>query len=145
LGKRSQINIAPRRTVLRDVGDIVGAKVLCMENEPAVLAGMQALLKGWGCEVWPAASLEAAQDYLTPPDLILVDYHLDNGEDGIHAVRLLHAQWKREVPGIVITADHTLAAKQAAAAQGYALLPKPVKPAALRALISRVLMQRGRD
>ncbi|MES2489240.1 MAG: hybrid sensor histidine kinase/response regulator [Pseudomonadota bacterium] len=145
LGDRARISVAPKRTELRDTSEIVGARILCIENEPAVLAGMQALLEGWGCLVWPAAGLAAAQAYLDPPDLVLVDYHLDNGEDGIHVVRALNAQWQREVSGIVITADHTLAAKEAAALQGYALLPKPVKPAALRALISRLLSQRDHE
>ena len=37
------------------------------------------------------------------------------------------------------TADHTLAAKRAAAIQGYQVLGKPLKPAALRALMNRML------
>jgi DNA-binding response OmpR family regulator len=59
---------------------------------------------------------------------------------GISVARELQSFWNRSVPGIIITADHTQTAKQAASVQGYHVLPKPLKPAALRALMNRMLM-----
>ncbi|TXH02559.1 MAG: hybrid sensor histidine kinase/response regulator [Nevskiaceae bacterium] len=144
LGDPARVGVVPRRTPPRAAGEVAGACVLCVENEPSVLAGMRVLLEGWGCEVLTAAGLADAQRHDRVPDLLLVDYHLDHGEDGIHVARELQSRWPRTVPGIVITADHTQAAREAATAQGYALLPKPLKPAALRALMSRLLSQRER-
>jgi CheY-like chemotaxis protein len=46
------------------------------------------------------------------------------------------------VPAIVITADRSLAVREAARAAGAHLLNKPVKPASLRALISQWRVQR---
>ncbi len=153
LGSRSAI-AAPMRLAQRHRQDrLAGARVLVLDNEPAVLDGMRALLSGWGCEVFGARDLaEARADYgarRVIPDLALIDFHLDpDGADqttGIDVMQQLRGLWKAEVAGIVITADHTAAARAAAAAEGYTLLPKPVRPAALRALMSRVLDSRERE
>ncbi len=51
LGQASKIAPPPLRES-RHAGDrIAGATVLCVDNEPAVLAGMEALLGNWGCRV----------------------------------------------------------------------------------------------
>lgn len=132
---------APRRS-----GDrLVGLRVLCIDNEPAVLEGLQALLGSWGCEVSLARDRRDAERHWQQtgevPELALVDFHLDpdpeGDTDGIHAITRLQLIWGVAVPGIVLTADHTQAARLAAAENGLALLPKPIKPAALRALMSR--------
>ncbi|MEQ1438337.1 PAS domain-containing hybrid sensor histidine kinase/response regulator [Fontimonas sp. SYSU GA230001] len=121
-------------------------RVLCIENEAAVLAGMKALLESWGCRVVACASLAEAEAHwrggARAPDLALVDYHLDDGVSGIDALDTLRRTWQREVPGIVVTADHTPQARQAAIDRGYAFLPKPVAIAKLRALVNRILGER---
>ena len=58
---------------------------------------------------------------------------------GIGVAGELQSLWGRDVPSIIITADHTQDAKRAATAQGYHVLPKPIKPAALRALMNRMM------
>ncbi|GAC1627779.1 MAG: PAS domain-containing hybrid sensor histidine kinase/response regulator [Nevskia sp.] len=144
--------IAPKSGVARRSADrIVGSLVLCLDNEPAVLEGLCALLTNWGCRVLTARNRAEAEQHWRLhgelPDLVLIDFHLDpdprGDADGIQAMSRLQALWRAAVPGIVLTADHTQAARAAAAQQGYALLPKPVKPAALRALMSRQLGARG--
>lgn len=53
---------------------------------------MTLLLSGWGCEVLPAGSVAALEEpFLTltaAPDVIVADYHLDDG-DGISAIRFI--------------------------------------------------------
>ena len=73
------------------------------------------------------------------PDILLVDYHLDRGESGLELAEEMQALWGRRVPSIVITADHTQDAQTAADACGCKILRKPVKPAALRAVMNSVL------
>src|SRR5690606_14234535 len=99
---------------------------------------------GWGCEVAVARSLAevealAATAHATRPEIVLADCHLDGGDTGIEAVRALRRQAGRELPGIIITADRTQAIAEAAAELGCELLLKPVKPAALRALMQHLL------
>jgi len=119
--------------------------VLCLENEPSVLAGMEALLASWGCRVIAATGPDEARARCEAvgqlPDVAIVDFHLDGAASGIDVLEQLKRAWKVEVPGIVVTADHTPAARAAAAAQGYGFLQKPIKPAALRAILNRLVLQ----
>lgn len=146
LGDPAQVVTAQPAVVRRSADGVSGAKVLCLDNEPAVLEGMSALLGGWGCEVVAVRDAGTAMRHYRQahdrPDVALVDYHLDGGADGIRALENLQMRWGARVPGIVITADHTQQAQQEAQTHGYLLLRKPVKPAALRALMGRLLMAR---
>lgn len=138
----------PARTAVEPAGSILsGLRVLVIDNEPSVLAGMQTLLERWGCRViadrgLPGLDLRAAA--WRDLDLALIDYHLDGGASGIECLEQVQARRARRIPGIVITADHTDAAREAAAAAGYEVLPKPASPARLRALIQRVIDTDGR-
>jgi len=122
---------------------LVGRRVLCMENEPAVLAGIEALLSSWGCETVAVRDRESALRWVRKaelvPDILLVDYHLDRGESGLELAEEMQELWGSRVPSIVITADHTQGAKIAASARGCQILRKPVKPAALRAVMNSML------
>ena len=114
-----------------------------MENEPAVLAGIEALLSSWGCETLSvrdrASAIKMTGNGAALPDILLVDYHLDRGESGIELAEEMQALWGSRIPSIVITADHTQEAQTAANAQGCQILRKPVKPAALRAVMNSIL------
>jgi CheY-like chemotaxis protein/anti-sigma regulatory factor (Ser/Thr protein kinase) len=119
------------------------AKVLVVDNDAAVLKAMQALLATWPCEVHAARDADDALVFADAqaPDLLLLDYHLDGGHDGLQ----LHAQLCErigEVPTIVITADHSDAVRNAVRAAGCHLLHKPVKPLALKSLMNRLLAAR---
>ena len=122
---------------------LAGRRVLCMENEPAVLSGIEALLSGWGCHTVAVRNRESAMGWVRKgealPDILLVDYHLDHGESGLELAEELQALWGAHVPSVVITADHTQDAQTAANARGCQILRKPVKPAALRAVMNRLL------
>ncbi|HVL71187.1 MAG TPA: hybrid sensor histidine kinase/response regulator [Beijerinckiaceae bacterium] len=138
--------VAVDRPALAPVGEaprtpatpLSGLCVLAIDNEPAILEGMRALFAGWRCRVLTAASLEEARAALEegpPPEVIIADYHLDEG-DGLQAIAALRAELG-EVPAILLTADRSPAVRQEAAALGVHLLNKPVKPAALRALLAQ--------
>lgn len=124
---------------------VAGACVLCLENEPAVLQAMQALLKSWDCEVIAAVDERTAIEGASRgrPDLMLVDYHLDDNRNGVQVAQAVCERLGVRIPGIVLTADHTPQARQDAQQNGMSLLPKPVKPAALRALMTRLLALRA--
>jgi CheY-like chemotaxis protein/anti-sigma regulatory factor (Ser/Thr protein kinase) len=122
-----------------DPSQLAGTTVVCIDNEPAVLDGMEMLLGGWGCEVIKAPDLDIALAAIagdqTPPNGLLVDYHLDQG-NGIEAILALRARLGH-LPAILITADRTPAVREQARAEDIQLLNKPVKPAALRALLAQ--------
>jgi len=127
-----------------DPGQLVGTSALCIDNEPAVLDGMETLLQGWGCAVIKAPDLDTALAAIEENDImpngLLVDYHLDNG-NGIDAILALRERIG-EVPAILITADRLPAVREQAREHGIQVLHKPIKPAALRALLAQWRMLR---
>jgi Na+/proline symporter/signal transduction histidine kinase/ActR/RegA family two-component response regulator len=139
LSSAAPIGLPTRQEPKADSGQLAGTSVLCIDNEPAVLDGMETLLRGWACEVIKAPNLAVAlaaiAESATMPNGFLVDYHLDegNGIDAIAALRRVCG----EVPAILITADRSLAVRNEAHAQAIQLLHKPIKPAALRALLAQ--------
>ncbi|WP_323845206.1 hybrid sensor histidine kinase/response regulator [Microbulbifer magnicolonia] len=121
--------------------DLSGIRVLCIDNEESILRGMQSLLSGWGCRVTAVRSLrEALATWPSelPPQLVIVDYHLDCNETGIAALDGLYQRWGQPLPGILISADISEQVRDAAVARGCFYLSKPVKPAALRNLVRRL-------
>lgn len=133
-------------TALPQPGRFDGTTVLCIDNEPAVLAGMQQLLTGWGCAVITARSgvdaLNAVEERGAAPDAIIVDYHLDRGT-GVDAVQMLRAAIGIEIPAAVITADHTDEVERDVRGRGLSMLRKPVKAASLRAMLARLTISRS--
>jgi Na+/proline symporter/signal transduction histidine kinase/CheY-like chemotaxis protein len=128
-----------------NVGRLDGTVALCIDNDPAILDGMDTLLGGWGCRMLKAAglteALAAIEDNGLEPDGLLVDYHLDGG-NGVGAIAELRRRLGRHVPAIVITADRSLHVRDEVRAEGAHLLNKPLKPASLRALITQWRVQR---
>jgi Na+/proline symporter/signal transduction histidine kinase len=128
-----------------DVGRLDGTVVLCIDNERAILDGMDTLLGGWGCRTLKAADLAEALAAIDAsglePDGLLVDYHLDGG-NGVAAIGELRRRLGRHVPAIVITADRSLHVREESRAEAAHLLNKPLKPASLRALITQWRVQR---
>jgi CheY-like chemotaxis protein len=114
--------------------------VLAIDNEPRVLEGMRALLEKWGCVVATAAGLadspSAMRAFSAAPDVIIADYHLDDG-DGLAAIGALRAAFGADIPAILATADRSVEVREAALREQIAILHKPVKPAQLRALLMR--------
>jgi Na+/proline symporter/signal transduction histidine kinase len=122
-----------------------GALVVFVENEAAIAGAMVELLAGWSCEVVAAPTAEDALARLDGrrPDVLLSDYHLDDGRTGLEALALLLARLGPGVPAALITADRDPGLRAAAEAAGYRLLHKPVRPGALRALLAQLLAERG--
>ena len=119
--------------------------MLCIDNEPSILDAMRVLLGGWDCRVLTATDLAAGLAALAgsglEPDGLLVDYHLDGG-NGIAAIAELRRRYGRDLPAILVTADRSVPVREEARAEGVQLLNKPVKPAALRALLTQWRVQR---
>jgi CheY-like chemotaxis protein len=116
-----------------------GLKVLAIDNEPRVLEGMRTLLSRWGCVVATAHGLAEARAALAefgPPDVIIADYHLDS-EDGVAAIRALREHFGRSTPAILATADRSLEVRAEASREDVLVMNKPLKPAPLRAQLTR--------
>ncbi|MGH6790472.1 MAG: NahK/ErcS family hybrid sensor histidine kinase/response regulator [Pseudolabrys sp.] len=123
-----------------DPGQLAGTIALCIDNEPAILDGMETLLQGWGCGVIKAPDLASALAQLADgsavPNGLLVDYHLDEG-NGIDAIVALRRHFNTDLPAILITADRGAEVRDTARKEHIQFLHKPIKPAALRALLAQ--------
>lgn len=122
-----------------------GLRVLCIDNDERILSGMAALLSGWGCEsIVVKTAREAVRSLRGPdamPDLMLIDYHLDES-DGLAAVADIRWKLGAEIPAILVTADRSPELRERALKAGIRVLNKPLKPAALRALMSQWAVSR---
>jgi signal transduction histidine kinase/ActR/RegA family two-component response regulator len=112
--------------------------VLCLDNDETILDGMRALLGRWGVDCRIALNLDEARQQLArgPVDLILADYHLADDVDGLHAMQQLREELDALPPVVLITADGSSELKARARALGFPVLHKPVRPAALRAVLN---------
>lgn len=127
---------APRDRSMR------GRRVLVVDNERQIQSGMRTLLSGWGCDVAVAGGYAEAVTLFPAgeaPDIILADYHLNDGETGDRVIASLHGHFGAAIPAVMISADRGEALKVQLAASGTPLLNKPVKPAQLRALLRTML------
>lgn len=120
---------------------LAGLRVLCLDNDPDILAGMEALLHRWQVETLCATTVDQAIACMADsPDVLLVDYHLHdrlNGLDSLDALRRIAP----DVVGALLTADGSDTLKQAARERGYRVLTKPVKPASLRTFLAASMRQ----
>jgi len=123
-----------------------GLKVVVIDNEPAILDGMSRMLSGWGCTVVTAKDAAEALQNLKAvhvwPEIALVDYQLDE-ENGIDAVKMLRRQFVSTLPAVLITADRSPEIRDKAQAERLEFLNKPVRPPALRALLTQLRLRSG--
>jgi CheY-like chemotaxis protein len=116
-------------------------RVLVVDNDDDILESTAGLLRTWGCEAVTASSLEQALLRLraTPPGLLIVDVHLDGGEDGVATAMQLLAHFGLEMPVIVVSGDVSQTTRDRVAGLSLPLLEKPVAPLRLRTLATRLL------
>lgn len=122
-----------------------GLFVLCIDNEPDIVHGLELLLGGWNCTVVSAGSIADLDGLLpgcpTPPDAIIADYHLDDG-NGIDAITLVRSHWNVDIAAVLVTADRTLDVRNRAEERSISIFNKPLRPAALRAFLNQIAVAR---
>ncbi|WP_156925535.1 response regulator [Thioalkalivibrio paradoxus] len=118
-----------------------------MDNEHSILEGMSQLLEGWACAVTAADTADTAgalavmEQAGRPPDLMLVDFHLDGQDAGLKSIAALRERWG-DIPAVVVTADYGEEVRERVRSLELATMRKPVKPAALRAIMNQFLLAR---
>jgi signal transduction histidine kinase/CheY-like chemotaxis protein len=122
---------------------LAGRLIVVVEDEPAVRAGLEVLLRGWGADIvsfdsvaesaqWAAASDPA----VFKPDLLIVDYRLEEGKTGVDAITVLRSRFGAAVPAILVTGSTMTGHDKEAQLHDFHLLIKPVVPNKLRAMIA---------
>ena len=117
--------------------------VICVDDDEINNRAMESLLKRWGI-----ASIVSFQDgdgavhYARThdqPDLVIIDYQLSSTENGLDVYDRLQELWPDQ-PGILVSAAPIADLGRAANARGLHFLPKPIKPAALRAFMTQITL-----
>ncbi|WP_375465185.1 hybrid sensor histidine kinase/response regulator [uncultured Methylobacterium sp.] len=127
-----------------------GARVVIVENDAATADALTRLLRNWDAHVTTfrdggavAAAVRVGgadgSGAGLRPDILILDYHLDDGACGLDVAAYLRALSDAPLPVIITTADRAPAIKAEVVALGAELVHKPIKPAQLRALLTYML------
>lgn len=126
-----------------------GKLIGLVDDDKEVVAAMRVLLTGWVCALLAGESgvelLAAIRETGRIPDLLISDYRLRDGENGADVLRSVARAADKAVPGIIVTGETGADRLREAAASGYQLLHKPVRPDKLRALLTYLLAEAVSD
>lgn len=115
---------------------LTNSKIWLIDNDASVCAGMSLLLERWGCIVITATSRDhlAQQVSITDDhaDILIVDYHLDDGVNGLSLAKEINQSRNDALPVMMITANYSKELKNEVKDSDILLLNKPVKPMKLK-------------
>ena len=119
-----------------------GAMIVVVDDEAAILDATRTLLEMWGCTVVTAASgAEAMQRLGTSvrvPDVLMCDYRLRDGEDGIGVIEALRTEFNEDIPAMLVTGDTGPERIREIEASGLLVLHKPLGEDLLRTSLSQL-------
>jgi len=130
--------LAPEPTV---ASDLAGVCVLLIEDDASARTSVSELLESWGCRVAAAAHGAAAMEMVRlgiVPTVVVSDYRLGEGVNGLQAIALLRETLGENLPACLMSGDTDATLMHAAQSTGLTLLHKPVRPAKLRSLLRRL-------
>jgi two-component system CheB/CheR fusion protein len=117
--------------------------ILVVEDDPDMRGLLDLLLKEEGHSTATApdgpAALELVARGTISPDLILADYNLPNGMDGLQLAAKLREKLHRELPVVMLTGDISTGTLRDISLQNCVRLNKPVKVKELAQVLQRLL------
>ncbi|GAB2470834.1 MAG: hybrid sensor histidine kinase/response regulator [Comamonas sp.] len=133
-----------------------GLRVLVVDDEPLVRAGLCSMLEQWQCDVLGAGTVGQVQRQLSRAveaggplwDVVLTDLRLSKTEDGGQVIRSVrdaveqHPQWQQLPEFFILTGDTAPERLQMANRLGAALMHKPIDPHALHIRLSHEWLRR---
>jgi two-component system CheB/CheR fusion protein len=130
-----------------DDGNVENARrsgaILVVEDDPEMRELLDLLLRDEGHRTATApdgvAALQLVDRGTIRPDLVLADYRLPSGLNGLQLGAKLREKLHREIPVVILTGDISTEALRDIAGQNCVRLNKPVKPKELAQVIQRLL------
>ncbi|MCG9637808.1 hybrid sensor histidine kinase/response regulator [Vibrio parahaemolyticus] len=141
LDKAHHVQPHPAKVETSPQSELCHLRILCVDNEPDILVGMENLLSRWGCDIRVATDLVESLQALEGdwvPDVIFSDYRLDNGRTGLEVLQQCRLRLGNRFEGVIISADRTDDMMEGIKANGFSFIAKPVKPLKLRSVLNRV-------
>jgi len=114
-----------------------GKRICLIDDDETVRKAAAGLLERWGCIVESGA---AADDIAGACDAILADMQLGNGASGLDAVAAIRRRSGNAVPAVILTGHSDAETMEKIAAANLPVLSKPVRPAELRAMLTRLCL-----
>ncbi len=113
-----------------DLALLKGRHVLFIDDEVDVRIATKYMLEAWGCVPLLAGSLAEAREALLTikcsPDVIVADYRLRAGKNGIDAILSIRKQLNENIPAFLVSGETSSELIQEVSAFGLPLLNKPL-------------------
>lgn len=117
-------------------------ELIVIDNDTLLLSALTEQLTQWQCKV---NAYTGRKQWLEQggkrqnPVVIIADYHLDDGDNGIALAQHIISQLNIEVPCIICSADPSDTVRQDCIDAGFAFVKKPIKSLALKKLIKQLI------
>ena len=121
---------------------LAGKRVLVVDDEADVRDATASLLGQWGCAVVAVADAAAALDAYrdrASPEVMLVDFRLGEGPDGLAAIATLRRVFGQATPAVLVSGESGDIELARIRDAGVPMLHKPLPPARLRSLLAHLL------
>jgi PAS domain S-box-containing protein len=86
-----------------------GGRILVVDDEPAIVDATTMVLEMEGFDVLSAASVHEVKmcmrDMTNPPDILITDFHLRNGETGLVVISAVRERFESNIPAVVLSGD----------------------------------------
>ncbi|MEH6344872.1 MAG: hybrid sensor histidine kinase/response regulator [Bermanella sp.] len=116
-------------------------RILVVDDDPDSLLGLGWLLESWGYQVDKASSYEEALAIIkqNSPDIILMDYRLQDNMNGIQVLLKLAKQIPTPVEAIIISGDTDPEILQHIKGNGFMCLHKPIVAEQLQIELNKLI------
>ncbi len=120
--------------------------ILVIDDEAAIQDAMTIALGGWGYDVIAAGTGDEMRvkiaDEPRRPDLIICDYRLRAGENGITVIDRLRSEYNHDIPALLITGDTAPERISEAMQSGLPVMHKPLAADRLQLTVDQLLSGR---
>ena len=117
--------------------------ILLVEDDPNQLESLRLLLETEGYRVMAVRTgeeaLALAHNARNQPDLIVADYNLPGGMNGLQVIKAVRGGLGAQIPALIVSGDKSTPARQAFAASAQAFITKPVKAAEFMATLAALV------
>jgi two-component system, sensor histidine kinase len=125
-----------------------GKLAVIIDDEPAVLGGLELLLDSLGCELVSNGfygDIDTEIDSIVKacshtPDFIIIDYRLPHGHTGVDVIRRLRASFGTDVPAVLLTGEILQDSLLVASDYGLQTLHKPLNTDQLIAALNKLIL-----
>ncbi len=136
-------SVADRAQAPDDAGPgLDGFRVLLVEDDAGVRASYEYLLRLWRCDVRACPGAAEAMEELRRarwrPDLVISDYRLGGGTNGLELISAVRAQVASSVPAVLVTGETEEPELRRLDKTVAEVVFKPVRPPVLMQLLRRL-------